>query len=113
MEGGNIDTAHHESKAKHAFEEVIQFDNAIAAAVKTVGLEETLVIVTADHSHGVTINGYSSRDKSVLGEYQKCSQFEDTTYKTRPVLTSRINFSKAKPRPTAPRRSAMRTQLTR
>ena len=68
MEGGNIDTAHHYNKAKHALEEVVQFDKAIEAAMKTVSLDDTLVLVTADHSHGISINGYSAREKSVTGQ---------------------------------------------
>lgn len=67
VEGGNIDTAHHENKAKHALEEVVQMDRAIELATRTVNITETLLLVTADHSHGMTINGYSSREKAVTG----------------------------------------------
>lgn len=68
-EGGNIDVAHHQNKAKHSLEEVIQFDKAIEHAVNTVNLEDTLILVTADHSHGISLSGYSSRDKAITGSF--------------------------------------------
>lgn len=67
VEGGRIDHAHHENKANMAILETLQFDNAIKAATKTVKTEETLVIVTADHGHTLTISGYAERGTRIDG----------------------------------------------
>lgn len=43
--------AHHDSNAKRALEEFVAFDEAIGSANKLIDYEDTLVVVTADHSH--------------------------------------------------------------
>jgi len=66
--GGRIDQAHHDGRAKLALEEAIQFDNAVQAALELTDTSETLIIVTADHSHTMTINGYPVRGNPLLGK---------------------------------------------
>jgi alkaline phosphatase len=48
-------------------EEAIQFDNAIAAALNLTNPADTLIIVTADHAHTMSINGYPVRGNNLLG----------------------------------------------
>ncbi|CAL4121207.1 unnamed protein product, partial [Meganyctiphanes norvegica] len=67
VEGGRIDHALHGGKPRRALEEIVSFDNAIDAALKELDLEETLVVVTADHSHVMTLNGYPERGNDILG----------------------------------------------
>lgn len=67
VEGGRIDHAHHASNPYRALSETQQFSQAIAAALKTVNLDDTLVLVTADHSHTLTISGYPKRGNDILG----------------------------------------------
>ncbi|KAA0191120.1 hypothetical protein HAZT_HAZT001488 [Hyalella azteca] len=67
VEGGRIDHAYHNNLPKKALEETIAFDEAITAVLKEVDLDETLVVVTADHSHVLTINGYPNRGNDILG----------------------------------------------
>lgn len=67
ISGGRIDQAHHDGRAKLALEEAIQFDLAVAAALNMTSRQDTLIIVTADHSHTMTINGYPERGNNLLG----------------------------------------------
>ena len=48
------------SRAKMAMEETLALEEAVEVAMSLTKMEETLTIVTADHSHAVTTNnGYS------------------------------------------------------
>ncbi len=71
VEGGRIDHAHHAGNASRALTDTIEFSNAIQRTLdvlKTSGaLDDTLIIVTADHSHTFTIAGYPSRGNHILG----------------------------------------------
>jgi len=67
VEGGRIDHALHGTNAKRALEDTLSFDAAIKAAVENADLENTLIIVTADHDHVMAFNGYSKIGNPVLG----------------------------------------------
>ncbi len=67
VEGGRIDHGHHAGRAELALDEGVALDEAIAATLSKVDLSETLIIVTADHSHVFTIAGYPSRGNPILG----------------------------------------------
>jgi alkaline phosphatase len=67
IEGGRIDHAHHEGNAYRALTETIEFSNAIRTATQKVNLDETLIIVTADHSHTFNMGGYPIRGNNILG----------------------------------------------
>ena len=69
VEGALIDKAHHVSLAGEALNETVEFAKAIAAAAAMTDPNDTLIVVTADHSHGLTING-GARDTSILGVLQ-------------------------------------------
>lgn len=43
------------------------FDDAIGSALKQVSLDDTMVVVTADHSHTFTIGGNSLRGNPIYG----------------------------------------------
>lgn len=68
IEGGRIDHGHHAGNAKRALEDTYAFDQAIKAALGEVDLSETLIVVTADHSHTLTIAGYPARGNPILGK---------------------------------------------
>jgi len=61
VEGGRIDHAHHEGNAYRALTDTQALDEAIGAAAQMVDLRDTLIIVSADHSHVFNIAGYPMR----------------------------------------------------
>ncbi|MEM7328559.1 MAG: alkaline phosphatase [Pseudomonadota bacterium] len=68
VEGGRIDHAHHGVNAARALEDTDAFDLAVAAALELTNAEDTLIIVTADHSHTMTMAGYPRRNNPILGK---------------------------------------------
>lgn len=58
VEGGRIDTAHHETTAKLALDEAVEFQNAVEYVRQNTDEADTLIIVTADHSTVLTVGGY-------------------------------------------------------
>jgi alkaline phosphatase len=72
VEGGRIDHALHGTNAKRVMEDTIAFDDAIKAALDEMkkrdpDLKNTLIVVTADHDHTMTFNGYGKRGSNILG----------------------------------------------
>ncbi|MFN3839011.1 MAG: alkaline phosphatase [Brevundimonas sp.] len=67
VEAGRIDHAHHVGRADLALADTVALDDAVAAALEMVDTSDTLVIVTADHSHNLTISGYPPREAPILG----------------------------------------------
>ena len=67
VEGGRIDHAHHAGNASRALTDALAFSDAVEQALKQVDPKDTLIIVTADHSHTFTMGGYSHRGNKILG----------------------------------------------
>jgi alkaline phosphatase len=67
VEGGRIDHGHHDGRAGYALLETVEFARAVEVALGKVDLDETLILVTADHSHVLTIGGYPVRGNPILG----------------------------------------------
>lgn len=68
VEGGRIDQAHHLGNAYRALTDTIELSNAVRAALAATDPRDTLVVVTADHSHVLTIAGYPHRGNDILGK---------------------------------------------
>lgn len=68
VEAGRIDHAHHAGNAARALEDTIELSNAVRAALAKTSERDTLVLVTADHSHVFTIGGYPARGNDILGK---------------------------------------------
>ncbi|WP_129793029.1 alkaline phosphatase [Sphingosinicella sp. CPCC 101087] len=67
VEGGRIDHAHHAGNARRALEDTVALDAAVRTALEMTRREDTLILVTADHSHVFTISGYPERGNPILG----------------------------------------------
>lgn len=82
IEGGRIDHGHHETRAGYALDEMLEFDAAIETAVRLTDPEETLIVVTADHSHTLSMAGYAKRGTSILGTDSSQRDLEGVPYST-------------------------------
>ncbi len=69
VEGGRIDHGHHFGNSKNALYDFMAFTKAVEKAVEMTegSADETLIIVTADHSHTFTIGGEPKRGNHILG----------------------------------------------
>lgn len=74
VEGGRIDHGHHASNAFRALTEAIMFDSAIERAGQLTSEQDTLTLVTADHSHVFTFGGNTLRGSSIFGLAQGKAQ---------------------------------------
>jgi len=67
VEGGRIDHGHHAGNAQRALTETIELANAVKVALAKTNAADTLIVVTADHSHTLSISGYPARGNPILG----------------------------------------------
>ena len=71
VEGGRIDHAHHANYANRAMEETVAMHEAVQEALDYLErkdmLDETMIIVTSDHSHVMTMMGYAKRGTDIRG----------------------------------------------
>ncbi|XP_013108751.1 membrane-bound alkaline phosphatase [Stomoxys calcitrans] len=67
VEGARIDMAHHDTRARKSLEDTEEMAKAVAVAREMFSEEDTLIVVTSDHSHTMTINGYPYRDQDITG----------------------------------------------
>ncbi|CAF0903673.1 unnamed protein product [Rotaria sordida] len=71
VESGKIDHGHHETRPRYALDEFVEFDDTIGKVKQLLKekniLDDTLLVVTADHSHVFTFGAYGSRGLNILG----------------------------------------------
>ncbi|MEM6508722.1 MAG: alkaline phosphatase [Pseudomonadota bacterium] len=68
VEAGRIDHGHHAGNAYNALSDTVALSKAVQVALDKTSIEDTLIIVTADHSHVFTIAGYPKRGNPILGK---------------------------------------------
>ena len=68
VESGRMDHAHHAGNAYNALNDAVELSEAVAKAAELSNSDDTLIIVTADHSHVFTIAGYPKRGNPILGK---------------------------------------------
>lgn len=66
VEAGRIDLGHHAGNAARALNDTVELSRAVERAVQLVG-DDTLIVVTADHSHVFTMSGYPMRGNPIFG----------------------------------------------
>jgi len=71
VESGRIDHAHHAGNAFNALNETAELSKAVAIADELTDDKDTLIIVTADHSHVFTMAGYPVRGNPILGKVKE------------------------------------------
>ncbi|XP_065369523.1 membrane-bound alkaline phosphatase-like [Calliphora vicina] len=67
IEGGLIDYGNHANKPGLSLDETLEMEKAIELAVNMTDPNETLIVVSADHAHPLTIAGYPARGTPILG----------------------------------------------
>lgn len=67
LKGGRIDHGHHFAQAAKALDETIQFSHAIERAIELTSREDTLIVVTSDHAHTMSLSGYPDRGNPIVG----------------------------------------------
>ena len=67
VESASIDKWHHANNAYRALTDVDELSKAVQAAMDRTDPNDTLIIVTADHSHGLVISAGSSREEPIIG----------------------------------------------
>ncbi|MGH8076125.1 MAG: alkaline phosphatase [Lysobacter sp.] len=73
VEGGRIDHAHHYGNASRALTDTIALSEAVQTANDLTSADDTLILVTADHSHTLSFVGYPVRGNPMLGKVRGSS----------------------------------------
>lgn len=81
VEGGRIDHAHHDNKVMKTLEETKEFSRAIDIAKQMTSSENTLIVVSSDHSHVFTYNGYPERGNDIFNMLE-VSDIDGLPYET-------------------------------
>lgn len=104
VEGGRIDLAHHANLAGTALHETLQFHETIQNAREMFSEEDTLMIVTADHSHTMSISGYPDRGTDILsvtgGNAQDSLKYFTLNYANGPSYHDHIEVGVGRKDPT-------------
>lgn len=100
VEGGLIDWAHHVNLAQLALDETVMLSKAVGRAAELTSSEDTLIVVTSDHSHTMTINGYPNRGSDILGHPNIASAdkmpYSTLSYANGPSAKARYNLTNDK-----------------
>jgi len=77
VEGGRIDHANHEGNAYRALDETTSMSRAVKAAADMTSADDTLIVVTADHSHTLGFVGYPVRGNPILDKVRGQAKEDD------------------------------------
>ncbi|XP_049873699.1 membrane-bound alkaline phosphatase-like isoform X2 [Pectinophora gossypiella] len=91
VEGGRIDHAHHDSQAYLALDETVEYAKAIKKAESITNEQDTLIVVSADHAHTMTVAGYPSRGNDILGVVDTARGMDGIPYTTISYANGKAN----------------------
>uniref|UniRef100_UPI00358EF87B alkaline phosphatase-like isoform X1 n=1 Tax=Myxine glutinosa TaxID=7769 RepID=UPI00358EF87B len=80
VEGGRIDHGHHDGCAHKALTEAVAFDDVVGTITNMVNKDDTLLVVTADHSHTFSLGGYALRGNPIFEFAKDLSDEDNLTY---------------------------------
>lgn len=67
IEAGRVDHANHGGNLHRVLTDGVAFADAVQMAMDMTDDSDTLIIVTADHEHAITFNGYCGRGSAITG----------------------------------------------
>ncbi|KAF8763598.1 Alkaline phosphatase like protein [Argiope bruennichi] len=82
VEGGRIDHSHHFNNAHRALVDTLAFEDAVITALGMTRPDDTLMVVTSDHSHVFAFGGYPKRGNPIFGVDDKPSDVDNMPYTT-------------------------------
>ncbi|XP_045111600.1 alkaline phosphatase-like isoform X1 [Portunus trituberculatus] len=83
VEAGRIDHAHHHNNARRALEEIAVLDDVVQNALNITSIKDTLIVLTADHSHVFTVGGDNTpRGHPITGLDTEISDLDGKPYTT-------------------------------
>lgn len=82
VESGRIDHAHHLNNAYRALTDTLALDLAVKQALEHINITNTLLLVTADHSHVFTFGGFPARGNLILSVDSQVSDIDHLPYTT-------------------------------
>ena len=66
-----------------ALGDFVVFDESVGKAKQMVSKKDTLIVITADHSHGFSLGGYSKRGTNILGLVDSIYGNKSSSYKNK------------------------------
>ncbi|XP_017029037.1 alkaline phosphatase, tissue-nonspecific isozyme [Drosophila kikkawai] len=112
IEGGRIDHGHHETRVGYALDESLEFDEAVETAVRMTDSGETLLVVTSDHSHTLTMAGGAVRGTPILGMDEQQRDVDGVPYSTLNYAVGKWQSADNAGRRTSPRNKLSPTSFT-
>ncbi|XP_055910082.1 alkaline phosphatase isoform X2 [Eupeodes corollae] len=82
VEGARIDHGHHQNLAHKALMETVELSKAVQKAVDITDAADTLIVVSSDHGHTMTISGYPTIGNNILGLNTEPSDVDGLPYTT-------------------------------
>ncbi|XP_017865445.1 PREDICTED: alkaline phosphatase [Drosophila arizonae] len=82
IEGGLIDYGNHFNVPQMGLDEVHELSKAVETALGMTNPNETLIVVTSDHAHPLSISGYPGRGTNILGLNQHDTDVNGVRYAT-------------------------------